>query len=64
MTTTTRRTYESLRQAADRTGLSVRTLRRRIAEGQLPIYRSGRRIIRLDPQDVDRLLRRWSTSIR
>lgn len=54
--TTTRRHYESLTQAAERTGLSTRTLRRRIAAGQLTAYRAGPRIIRLDPVDVDRLL--------
>ena len=51
-----RREYESMLEAAARTGVSVRTLRRRIAAGQLRAYRSGPRIIRLDPKDVDRLL--------
>ncbi len=54
--TVTRRQFESLTQAAQRTGLSTRTLRRRIATGELTAYRSGHRIIRLDPADVDRLL--------
>ncbi len=54
--TVTRRQFESLTQAAERTGLSTRTLRRRISTGELAAYRSGRRIIRLDPADVDRLL--------
>lgn len=56
------RQFESLREAADRTGLSTYTLRRRIAEGLLPAYRSGTRIIRLDPNDVDRLLTRIPTA--
>ena len=44
-----RREYESLASAAERTGLSTRTLRRRIAEGVLPVYRCGRilRVFRL-----------------
>lgn len=54
--TTARRHYESLTQAAERTGLSTRTLRRRIAAGQVTAYRAGPRIIRLDPAAVDRLL--------
>ncbi|HYN30392.1 MAG TPA: excisionase family DNA-binding protein [Dermatophilaceae bacterium] len=54
------RSYESLVQAADRTGVSVKTLRRRIACGQLPAYRTGR-LIRLDAADVDRLLVRIPT---
>ena len=48
----TTRTYESLPSAAARTGISVKTLRRRIAEGTLPVYRCGR-ILRVDPEEVD-----------
>lgn len=62
MTTTTRtettspRRYETLAAAAERTGISIRTLRRRIADGSLPAYRTGRRIVRVSPQEVDELL--------
>jgi excisionase family DNA binding protein len=56
MTQQPRRRFESLSQAAERTGLSVRTLRRRIAAGDLTAYRNGPRVIRLDPDDVDRLM--------
>lgn len=56
MTQTSRRQYESLSDAAERTGLSIRTLRRRIAEGELTAYRAGPRVIRLDPNDVDQLM--------
>lgn len=62
--TTTRRQFESLSEAAERTGLSTYTLRRRIADGRLPAYRSGSRIIRVDPDDVDHLLTRIPTVIR
>ena len=48
------RRYETLKQAAERTGLTERTLRRRIADGKLTAYRSGR-VIRLRPEDVDAL---------
>ena len=53
--------YETLTQAAERTGISTVTLRRRIATGQLRVYRAGRRIIRLRPEDVDPApdLSRW-----
>jgi len=61
---TTRRQFESLTEAAERTGLSTYTLRRRIADGRLPAYRSGSRIIRVDPDDVDNLLRRIPAVIR
>lgn len=56
------RRYESLSAAAERTGLSVKTLRRRIAEGRLPAYRSGPRSIRVDPADVNRLMVRIPTA--
>jgi excisionase family DNA binding protein len=54
----TARTYESLAAAAARMGVSVKTVRRRIANGVLPVYRSGR-LLRLDPNDVDRMFRRY-----
>ena len=56
------RRYESLAAAAERTGLSVKTLRRRIAEGRLPASRSGPRSIRVDPADVNRLMVRIPTA--
>ena len=56
MTTKVHREFESLTSAAERTGLSIRTLRRRIAGGQLAAYRSGPRVIRVDPDDVDHLM--------
>ena len=49
--------YETLAQAAGRTGVSTKTLRRRISEGHLTGYRLGSRLIRLNPAEVDALLR-------
>lgn len=49
------RYFESLSAAAQRTGVSTQTLRRRIACGELIAYRTGR-LIRVDPADVDHLL--------
>lgn len=49
--------YETLREAADRLGVSEKTLRRRIAEGSLTAYRMGPRLIRLRAADVDALMR-------
>ncbi|SJN44187.1 helix-turn-helix domain-containing protein [Luteococcus japonicus] len=54
----TMRTYESLPTAAARIGVSVKTIRRRIAGGVLPVYRCGR-ILRLDPDDVDAMFDRY-----
>lgn len=57
-TTTTERRYETLQSAAERTGLSVKSIRRRIAEGRLTAYRMGQRVIRLDPAEVDAMFTR------
>lgn len=54
----TMRTYESLPTAAARIGVSVKTIRRRIAEGVLPVYRTGR-ILRLNPDEVDAMFSRY-----
>lgn len=53
----TNQRYESLAQAAARTGLSTRTLRRRISMGMLPAFTSGRRTIRLRVDDVHLMMR-------
>lgn len=52
----------TLQQAAERTQISARTLRRYIAEGRLVAYRMGR-AIRLKPEDVAALFtptNKWS----
>ncbi len=51
------KTYETIAEAAKRTGVSTRTIRRRIAEGSLTGYRFGPTLIRLSPSEVDALLR-------
>ena len=56
----------SLQQAALAYGVSVDTLRRRIAAGKLPASRLGERLIRVRVEDLDRLFRpipigRWSS---
>ena len=53
----TAKTYESLAQAAERTSVSVKTLRRRIAAGKFRAYRYGPQVIRVEPNDVDLLMR-------
>ena len=62
MTTKIRREFETLISAVERTGLSIRTLRRGIASGDLTAYRSGARAIRVHPEDVDRLMVRIPTA--
>ena len=50
-------TAETIAQAAERWGDSRDTIRRRIADGSLRAVRLGPRLIRLDPADVDALMR-------
>ena len=45
--------YLSLDDAAELLGQSVKTLRRRIAEGSLPAYRFGPRSIRVRLNDLE-----------
>lgn len=50
------RQYESLEAAAERLDVHPRSLRRAIARGELTGYRFGRKMIRIDREDVDALL--------
>jgi excisionase family DNA binding protein len=62
MTAKVGREFESLSSAAECTGLSIRTLCRRITSGDLAAYRSGAQVIRVSPDDVDRLMVRMPTA--
>ncbi len=53
---TSRRQYESVAHAAARVGVSTKTVRRWIASGQLAGYRMGPRLLRVDPDEFDRML--------
>ena len=50
------RRLASIAEAADYVPCSPKTIRRRIAAGALPAYRSGR-LIRVDRDDVDAMLK-------
>jgi excisionase family DNA binding protein len=50
--------YLTLAEAADLMSVSVKTLRRRIADGTNPAYRCGRRVIRVRLDDLDRVFQR------
>lgn len=52
MSKATLRTYRTIKQEAERTGLSERTLRRYIATGRLRAYKAGK-TLRIDPADTD-----------
>jgi excisionase family DNA binding protein len=49
--------YVSLTVAAERLGVSERTIRRRIADGSLAGYRFGPRLLRVCREDLDAQLR-------
>lgn len=56
-----RKRLVTLKTAAEHREVSVRTLRRWISNGTLPAHRFGPRMIRVDLDDVDHLLRRVPT---
>lgn len=43
-------------EAADRLGVTDRTIRRWVAEGRIRAYRVGPRLVRVDSGDVDAML--------
>jgi excisionase family DNA binding protein len=47
------RHFVSIEQAAEYTGLSTKTLRRRIADGTITGYRAGPKLVRVDLNEVD-----------
>jgi excisionase family DNA binding protein len=47
---------------AGRYRVSTRTVRRWIADGKIPAYRLGARLVRVDLDDVDRLFQRIPTA--
>ncbi len=58
MTEKTLPVYLSLDQAAKVMSLSVKTIRRRIADGTIPAYQCGRRPIRIRLDDLEAARRR------
>ncbi|MEP9391682.1 helix-turn-helix domain-containing protein [Gordonia sp. VNK1] len=54
----TLRRLESITVAAEYADVSVRTLRRYIASGRLTAYRVGPRLIKVDLNDLDAMMRR------
>lgn len=50
--------YLSLEEAAEVMSLSVKTIRRRIADGTIPAYQCGRRPIRIRLNVLEAALRR------
>lgn len=57
-TTPTLRRLETVASAAERHDVHPITIRRRIADGTITGYRSGPRLLRVDPVQVDEALLR------
>ena len=55
--TTQARRLASINQAAEYAACSPKTIRRRVADGSLAGFRFGPRVIRVDLNEVDELLR-------
>ncbi len=55
------RDWKSPRESAAYTGVSVKTIRRRIADGSLPARRMGPRLLKIDTADLDALFRPVAT---
>jgi excisionase family DNA binding protein len=55
-------TYLTLDEAASIMSLSVKTLRRRIADGTIPAYQCGRRPIRIRLDELEAAMRRIPTA--
>ncbi|MDH6247548.1 excisionase family DNA-binding protein [Mycobacterium sp. OTB74] len=51
-----RRRYVTQQQAAEYLGVTVRTIRQKITDGELTAYRSGTRLVRVDLNDVDAMM--------
>lgn len=51
----------SLQGAATYADLSARTVRRYIADGRLPAYRIGPKLVRIDLDDLDKIVRPIAT---
>ncbi len=58
-----RRRYVPLQDGAAYAGVAVKTLRRWIARGDLTGYRAGPRLIRVDLNEIDAMLRPIPTAV-
>ncbi len=56
------RRMASIPHAAEYAGVCTKTLRRRIADGSVPAYRFGPRVLRVDLDELDAAMRRIPTA--
>jgi len=54
--------YLSLAEAAEVMSMSVKTIRRRVADGTIPAYTCGRGTLRIRPDELEEARRRVTTT--
>lgn len=62
-TTSSRRRYATIRQAAAYLAVNERTIRDMIADGRITGYRNGPRLIRVDLNDIDANMQAYGGSV-
>lgn len=55
--------YVTLKDSAEYLGVTERTIRNFIARGDLPAYRIGSRALRIDREDLDRIITPVPTAV-
>ncbi|MCD2145014.1 excisionase family DNA-binding protein [Gordonia paraffinivorans] len=56
MSTTPSRRWASIKEAADHLGVTDRTIRQMIQDGRLRGYRAGKKLVRVDLNELDSAL--------
>lgn len=56
MSTTPARRWASIKEAADHLGVTDRTIRQMIQDGRLRGYRAGKKLVRVDLNELDSAL--------
>lgn len=59
-----RRRYVKIAEAAEYLGVTERAIRLMIADGRLTGYRNGRRLIRLDLNEIDAAMKPYGGAVR
>ena len=61
---TPRRRYVSVIEAAEYLGVSDRTIRQMVSDGRLTAYRNGRKLVRLDLNEIDARMEAFGGDVR
>jgi excisionase family DNA binding protein len=61
---TPRRRYVSVLEAAEYLGVTDRTIRQMVSDGRLTAYRNGRKLVRLDLNEIDARMEAFGGDVR